>query len=68
MHSHHWSTLVPQKYCRDVTDHRAHTEFDNLVPLYRCPGRYTPINYRAPAPSPAQPADPFAGIDEDEGR
>lgn len=29
---------------------------------YRCPGRHTPSNYRAPHASPSVPGDPFAGI------
>ena len=29
-----------------------------------CPGRYTPRLYRAPDVPPAQPTDPFAGVDE----
>ena len=60
---------IEQKHCRLVTDHDAHGW--NGFPMnfaqpweFRCPGRYTPSLHRAPHPSPAQPSDPFAGIDE----
>jgi hypothetical protein len=61
-------TLLRQAWCRDVTDHKAHTEISDLgFALFRCPGRYTPSRYHAPHASPAVPSDPFAGIDtEDE--
>ena len=65
---------LPQRHCRNLSDHPAHDEtgarWDALrgrlihVRIYRCPGRYTPSAHRAPDPSPAQPSDPFAGIDE----
>lgn len=61
-------TTIPQQHCRQTTDHPAHTHIDGgammLDGLLRCPGRYTPSAHRAPDPSPAQPSDPFAGIDE----
>lgn len=61
--------LLPQHHCRQTTDHSAHTVWPSgpaLTPHYRCPGRYTPSNYRAPRPSPSVPSDPFFGIDDNE--
>ena len=56
-----------QAYCPSRGDHPTHIEatpsttgFD----VYRCPGRYTPSTHRMPGTEPAQPSDPFAGIDE----
>jgi hypothetical protein len=56
-----------QAYCRDLTDHPAHSplivhgEFEAMEQI-RCPGRHTPRLYRMPDVPPAQPTDPFAGI------
>lgn len=56
---------IPQKHCRNQSDHPAHTHGLGGQYGYRyCPGRHTPSRYAAPKPSPAQPSDPFAGIDE----
>ncbi len=56
---------LPQKHCRDLTDHPAHDHGWNGASWnHRCPGRHTPSAHRAPHPSPAVPSDPFAGIDE----
>lgn len=63
---------LPQNYCRDLTDHKAHPwpeDTGRSIAHHRCPGRYTPSNHRAPHASPAVSEDPFAGIpgaDEDE--
>jgi len=64
---------LPQQHCRNLTDHPTHTVWPTAetvtVKPYRCPGRYTPSNHRAPHASPAVPTDPFAGIpgaDDDE--
>jgi hypothetical protein len=65
--------LLPQAYCLDLTDHPAHADYSKPAEYgvggFRCPGRHTPSNHRAPHASPAVPTDPFAGIpgaDEDE--
>lgn len=44
---------LSQKYCARTNQQ-----------TYRCAGRHTPSEHRTPHASPAQPADPFAGIDE----
>ncbi len=55
----------PQPHCRRQDDHVAHEWGWNGASWdHRCPGRHTPSRYAAPKPSPAQPSDPFAGIDE----
>jgi hypothetical protein len=58
---------LPQQYCEDQTDHKAHpwvapANSFSRWPARRCPGRYTPSNHRPPATVPAVPADPFALI------
>lgn len=63
------SKPLPQKHCRNTTDHPGHPWYGRRYNVkdqneYRCPGRYTPSAHRAPDVSPAQPDDPFAGIDE----
>ena len=56
---------IPPKYCQQTTDHTAHDHAWNGASWnHRCPGRHTPRLYRAPEVGPAQPTDPFAGIDE----
>lgn len=68
-------TTLPQGYCPDATDHPAHIEYRvghadfygdavRFVPRFRCPGRHTPSAHRMPGIEPAQPSDPFTGIDE----
>lgn len=56
-----------QTYCRNVTDHSAHTVVtavtDNVPEYFRCPGRYTPSLHSAPHVAPKVPADPFALIE-----
>jgi hypothetical protein len=56
---------LPQRYCDQLTDHPAHpvTYGRNQLPLYRCPGRFTPSAHRTgPVPEIATADDPFAGI------
>lgn len=58
---------LPQRHCRNQADHPTHSwnhRWDGISSYHaeRCPGRYTPSAHRMPDPSPAQPADPFAGI------
>ena len=63
---------LPQKHCRNQADHLTHAvetfvrgAGDRLhLVQYRCPGRHTPSLHRMPGTKPAQPSDPFAGIDE----
>lgn len=58
---------IEQRHCTNTVDHARHgvtVTKGGEVSGYVCPGRYTPSLHRAPAPSPAVPSDPFAGIDE----
>lgn len=58
---------IEQTYCPNQTDHPRHgvtVTKRGEITGFVCPGRYTPSLHRAPAPSPAVPSDPFAGIDE----
>lgn len=62
-------SALPQAWCPDITDHPAHPHFvfARQMPhatMRLCPGRHTPSLHRMPGTEPAQPSDPFAGIDE----
>lgn len=60
--------VLPQRHCRNITDHPAHTVCVSRRFGYAwCPGRVTPSREHRVAGSlnPAADADPFAGTSDD---